>query len=99
MRPALAECKGALNYAGVRSPAVDATLQRLLAATSREDFVASVRTLDRLLLSGFYAVPLYYLPETWLARSRDILLPQRRPRYFFSNETLARVPAAPAPAN
>lgn len=91
--------KGALNYAGVRSPAVDATLQRLLAATSREDFVASVRTLDRLLLSGFYAVPLYYLPETWLARSRDILLPQRRPRYFFSNETLARVPAAPAPAN
>lgn len=94
-----AERKGALNYAGVRSPAVDATLQRLLAATSREDFVASVRTLDRLLLSGFYAVPLYYLPETWLARSRDILLPQRRPRYFFSNETLARVPAAPAPAN
>jgi peptide/nickel transport system substrate-binding protein len=91
--------KGALNYAGVRSPAVDATLQRLLAATSREGFVASVRTLDRLLLSGFYAVPLYYLPETWLARSRDILLPQRRPRYFFSNETLARVPAAPAPAN
>lgn len=91
--------KGALNYAGVRSPAVDATLQRLLAATSREDFVASVRTLDRLLLSGFYAVPLYYLPETWLARSRDILLPQRRPRYFFSNETLARVSAAPAPAN
>lgn len=91
--------KGALNYAGVRSPAVDATLQRLLAATSREDFVASVRSLDRLLLSGFYAVPLYYLPETWLARSRDILLPQRRPRYFFSNETLARVPAATAPAN
>ena len=70
-----------------------------LAGLSAEDFVASVRTLDRLLLSGFYAVPLYYLPETWLARSRDILLPQRRPRYFFSNETLARVPAAPAPAN
>jgi peptide/nickel transport system substrate-binding protein len=94
-----ADRKGALNYAGVRSPAVDATLKALLAADSREDFTASVRTLDRLLLSGFYAVPLYYLPETWLARSRDIVLPQRRPAYFLSNEILARTPSAPAPAN
>ena len=94
-----ADRKGALNYAGVRSPAVDATLKTLLAAESREDFVASVRTLDRLLLSGFYAVPLYYLPETWMARSREVVLPQRRPAYFLSNEVLARVPSAPAPAN
>lgn len=94
-----AERRGALNYAGVRSPAVDATLKALLAAQSRQDFVAAVRTLDRLLLSGFYVVPLYYLPETWLARGREIVLPQRRPRYFFSNETLARVPSPPAPAN
>lgn len=94
-----AERKGALNYAGVRSPAVDATLKTLLAAESREDFTAAVRTLDRLLLSGFYVVPLYYLPETWLARSRDVVLPARRPAYFLSNETLARAPSAPAPAN
>ncbi len=94
-----AERKGALNYAGARSPAIDATLQALLAARSREDFVATVRTLDRLLLSGFYVVPLYYLPETWLARSREIALPERRAKYFFSNETLARVPSPPAPAN
>ena len=94
-----AERKGALNYAGARSPAIDATLQALLAARSREDFVATVRTLDRLLLSGFYVVPLYYLPETWLARSREIALPERRAKYFFSNETLARMPSPPAPAN
>ncbi len=94
-----AERKGALNYAGVRSPAVDATLKALLSAQSREDFVAAVRTLDRLLLSGFYAVPLYYLPETWLARSREVVLPERRPGYFLSNETLARLPSPPAPAN
>jgi peptide/nickel transport system substrate-binding protein len=91
--------KGALNYAGVASPAVDATLQALLAAREREDFVAAARTLDRLLLSGFYVVPLYYLPETWLAHGRDIVLPARKPAYFLSNEALARLPAAPAPAN
>ena len=94
-----AERKGALNYAGVKSPAIDAVLQRLLGARDHGDFVATVRTLDRLLLSGFYVVPLYYLPETWLARSREIVLPERRPGYFFSTETLARAPSPPAPAN
>jgi peptide/nickel transport system substrate-binding protein len=90
---------GSLNYAGVKSPAIDAVLQKILAAREREDFVASVRALDRLLLSGFYVVPLHYLPETWLARARDIVLPQRRPGYFFSTETLARAASPPAPAN
>jgi peptide/nickel transport system substrate-binding protein len=94
-----AERKGALNYAGVASPAVDATLQALLGAREREDFVAAARTLDRLLLSGFYVVPLYYLPDTWLAHGRDIVLPARKPTYFLSTEALARLPAAPAPAN
>lgn len=94
-----AERKGSLNYAGVKSPAVDATLKALLSAREREDFVAAVRTLDRLLISGFYVVPLYYLPETWLAHARDVVLPERKPRYFLSNEALARRPGPPAPAN
>lgn len=94
-----AERKGALNYAGVKSPAVDAVLQQLLAARDREDFVASVRSLDRLLLSGFYVVPLYYLPETWIALARDVSLPARKPAYFLATEALWRRPSAPAPAN
>lgn len=94
-----ADRKGALNYAGVKSPAVDAALQAILGARAREDFVAAVRALDRLLLSGFYVVPLYYLPETWLAHSRDVVLPARKPAYFLATEVLARRPAPPAPAN
>lgn len=94
-----AQRKGALNYAGVTSPAVDGALQALLAAREREDFVTAVRALDRLLLSGFYVVPLYYLPDTWLAHSRDVVLAGRQPRYFLSTEALARRPGTPAPAN
>jgi peptide/nickel transport system substrate-binding protein len=94
-----ADRKGALNYAGVKSPAVDAALQAILAAREREDFVAAVRVLDRALLSGFYVVPLYYLPETWLAHSRDVTLPTRKPAYFLATEALARRPASSAPAN
>lgn len=94
-----AERRGSLNYAGVRSPAIDAVLQALLGAREREDFVAAVRALDRLLLSGFYVVPLYYLPDTWLALARDVVMAGRQPAYFLSTETLARLPATPAPAN
>lgn len=90
---------GSLNYAGVNSPAVDAVLQALLGAREREDFVAAVRALDRLLISGFYVVPLYYLPDTWIALTRGVVLAGRQPAYFLSNETLARLPATPAPAN
>lgn len=94
-----ADRQGALNYAGVRSPAVDTVLRSLLSAREREDFVAAVRTLDRLLISGFYVVPLFYLPETWVAHSRDIVMPARKPRYFISNEVLARRQPATTPGN
>ena len=43
-------------------------------------------------------VPLYYLPDTWFAHARDVVLAGRQPAYFLSNETLARLPAAPAAA-
>ena len=66
---------------------------------SDRDSVAAARTLDRLLLSGFYVVPLYYLPDTWIAHGRDIVLPARKPAFFLSTEVLARLPATPAPAN
>ncbi len=43
--------RGSRNYAGVNHPVVDALLDRLLAAQSREQQVAAARALDRVLLS------------------------------------------------
>jgi peptide/nickel transport system substrate-binding protein len=34
-------------------------------ARDRADVVAAVRALDRVLISGFYAIPLFHLPEHW----------------------------------
>ena len=61
--------RGAYNLAGVRSSATDAVIDALLAARSQEDFVAAARALDRLLISGFYIVPLFYAPQQWIAYS------------------------------
>lgn len=72
---------GSLNYAGARSPAIDATIDATLRARTREDFVAAVRALDRVLLSGFYVVPLFYHPDLWLAYRRPLRRPDRIPLF------------------
>ena len=59
---------GTRNYMGVQSKAVDAMIAAMLSATSRDDFVAATRALDRVLLSGFYVIPLYFPPKQWVAR-------------------------------
>ncbi len=78
---ASADQEASFNLAGAASPAIDAMITALLAAESHDDFVAAVRAFDRVLLSGFYVVPLFHASEQWLAHSRDIAHPQRPPRF------------------
>jgi peptide/nickel transport system substrate-binding protein len=78
---AAASQEGAFNVAGARSPAIDAMISALLAADSEEDFVAAVRALDRLLLSGFYVVPFYHAKSQWIAYSARLGHPARTPLY------------------
>jgi peptide/nickel transport system substrate-binding protein len=76
-----AETFGRLNFAGVSSPAIDAMIDAMLAATSREDFVAAVRAFDRVLISGHYVVPLFHAPEQWIARWSHIERPEQTSLY------------------
>jgi peptide/nickel transport system substrate-binding protein len=78
---AAANAQGAYNISGVASPAIDAMIAAILAANTSEDFVAAVRALDRLLISGFYIVPLYYAPEQWLAYSAKLGRPDKTPLF------------------
>jgi peptide/nickel transport system substrate-binding protein len=79
--------QGTRNYMGVRSPAVDAVIAALLTARERPDFVADVRALDRLLISGCYVVPLFYLPQQWVARWTSIQHPNRTSLFGYLPET------------
>jgi peptide/nickel transport system substrate-binding protein len=84
---AAANEQGSRNYMGVRSPAIDAMIAAMLAARERPDFVAAVRALDRLLISGSYVVPLFYLPEQWVARWSAIQHPGRTSLFGYLPET------------
>ncbi len=82
-----ADAQGSRNYMGVKSKAIDAMIAAMLAADSREDFVAATRALDRILLSGFYVVPLYYPPVQWVARWTRVAHPDRTSLFGFLPET------------
>jgi peptide/nickel transport system substrate-binding protein len=72
---AAASENGSRNYMGVRSQAVDALIDHLIKAQARADVVAAARALDRVLMSGFYVVPLFYPPEHWVARWSTVAHP------------------------
>ena len=92
---AAADEPGTRNYMGVKSPAVDAMIAAMLKAEGRADFVAAVRALDRVLISGFYVVPLFYLPEQWIARWATIGRPATTSLYGYLPETWWREPQRP----
>lgn len=76
---AAANAEGSFNLAGVADPAIDAALEAMLDARSREDYVAAVRVLDRLLISGNYMVPMQHNSQQWLAYWSYLEHPQKTP--------------------
>jgi peptide/nickel transport system substrate-binding protein len=72
---------GSYNICGAASPAIDALIGAVVAARGHDDFVAAVRALDRLLLSGFYIVPLFYAPDQWIAYSSGLGRPEKTPMF------------------
>ena len=82
-----ASTEGTYNYAGVKSAGVDAMIKALLEANDSENFVAAVRALDRLLLSGDYVVPLFHLPTQWLAYWNRLKRPTNTPLYGYQIDT------------
>jgi peptide/nickel transport system substrate-binding protein len=73
---AAADNQGTRNYMGAKDPAIDAMIDALLKARERPAFVSAVRALDRVLISGFYAIPLYNIREQWIARWNRIERPK-----------------------
>jgi peptide/nickel transport system substrate-binding protein len=76
-----AETFGQLNFPGVSSPAIDAMIKAMLAAKTREEFIDAVRAFDRVLISGFYVVPLFHAPRTWIARWARLKHPEHTSLY------------------
>jgi peptide/nickel transport system substrate-binding protein len=70
-----ADIQGTRNYMGAKDPAIDALIAAMLEAREHPAFVSAVRALDRTLMAGFYAIPLFNVQEQWIARWNRIEWP------------------------
>jgi peptide/nickel transport system substrate-binding protein len=79
--------EGTDSFAGANDPNLDTLIDHLLRARSAEDFTASVRSYDRLLLSNHYVLPLYHVDQQWVARNKRIGHPDAVPLYGYQLQT------------
>jgi microcin C transport system substrate-binding protein len=72
---------GSLNLAGISDPAVDALIERILAAKSRDELETAARALDRVLRNGHYWVPHWYKASHHVAHWDKYARPETKPRF------------------
>ena len=72
---------GSRNYAGVNSPAVDALIDELISAKTREELTTAIHALDRVLLWGHYVIPLYHSNTDRIAYWNFLEHPNEIPLY------------------
>ena len=86
------DAEGSFNLAGVADPAVDAMIEAMLNARGKEDYVAAVRALDRLLISGAYMVPMQHNTKQSVAYWAYLEHPDKTPIFGFQLPTWWRKP-------
>jgi microcin C transport system substrate-binding protein len=81
-----ADTEGSRNFIGIKNPAVDHLIDRIILAKDRADLVAATRALDRVLLWNHYVVPQWHTPferiAMWNVFGRPSKLPRRDSSFF-----------------
>jgi microcin C transport system substrate-binding protein len=78
---AAADQPGSRNLIGIKNPAVDTLIDRVIFTKDREDLVAATKALDRVLLWNFYVVPQWTYSFVRTARWDRFSHPQIMPKY------------------
>jgi len=76
-----ADQPGSRNVVGIKNPAVDALIDRVIFAKDRDELVATTRALDRVLLWNYYVVPQWTYGKVRTARWDRFGRPQTLPKY------------------
>ncbi len=90
---------GSSNLSGVADPVVDALIDHVIAARTRDELNIAARALDRVLRAGRYWIPHWYKGTHWLATWDVFGRPETKPRYglpfdttwWFDAEKAARI--------
>lgn len=78
---AAADKPGSNNVAGIKNPAVDHLVQKVIFAPNRDEQLAAIRALDRVLLFNHYVVPQFHRGMQNVAYWNTISRPENLPEY------------------
>lgn len=76
-----AKVPGGRNLSGISSPAIDALIEQVIAAPTREAQIVAARALDRVLRAGHYWVPQWHKNVHNLAFWDKFAWPETKPKY------------------
>ncbi len=76
-----ADQSGSRNTPGIKNPAVDALIERIIFAHDRAELVAATKAMDRVLLWNFYLVPMFTINYERYARWDRFSHPDPLPKY------------------
>lgn len=102
-----AAIKGSQNLAGVADPALDALIERIVAADNRDELRIACRAFDRVFRSGRYWVPQWYSGSHRIAYWDVFAHPEKLPKYsggvgtpdlWWQDEAKAKKPEQSKPA-
>ncbi|MFV0294862.1 MAG: extracellular solute-binding protein [Hyphomicrobiaceae bacterium] len=86
-----ADQSGSYNILGIKNPAIDAVIDKIIYAKSRQHLVAATRALDRILLWEHYVVPQFHSPFDRIAYWDKFDRPLRLPAHVAPLEAFPRV--------
>ena len=76
-----ADIPGSRNQIGMKNPAIDTLIERVIFTKDRDDLIAASKALDRVLLWNYYVVPQWTYGKTRSARWDRLGRPQTMPKY------------------
>ncbi len=77
-----ADQKGTRNLAGIKDPAVDTLVEKIIYAQTEKELVAAAKALDRVLWYGYYVVPNWYMAGHRLVYHTKFGQPDTLPLYY-----------------
>jgi microcin C transport system substrate-binding protein len=72
---------GSRNIIGIRNPAVDALIEKIIYARDRDSLITATHALDRVLLANHYVIPMYHTRVFRIAYWDKFSRPARFPAY------------------
>lgn len=76
-----ADKKESRNLVGIKNPAVDVLVDKIIAAPDRASLITACKALDRVLMANHYVIPMWYKAADWIAYWKRVKHPGTMPGY------------------